>query len=200
MWTLRCFNTCVHRFSLSWVERHGDNPAVTWVKSDKLWLPAMQCRPEASLPSIWRNWYDCRLDDTKDVIDFHLNTFTWIDANLISKCDHGLDECPWACYAYAYFSLWSPYVIGQTIYIFILFLLLSFFSSPKYQRSEIGCLLYFGTWCGLSANLECRSEMRYTRLAANTGRKKSPFRHHRTTLSGHIFATKACIDNWKKTC
>ena len=48
------------------------------------------------------------------------------------------------------------------------------------------------------ANLECRSEMRCTRLAANTGRKKSPFRHHRTTLSGNIFATKACIDNRKK--
>jgi len=40
--------------------------------------------------------------------------------------------------------------------------------------------------------------MRCTRLAANTGRKKSPFRHHRTTLSGHIFATKAFIDNRKK--
>jgi len=104
MWTLRCFNTCFHRCSSSWVERHGDNPAVTWVKSDKLWLPAMQCRPEASLPSIRRNWYDWWLDDIKDVIDFHLNTFTWIGANLISKCDHGLDECPWACYAYAYFS------------------------------------------------------------------------------------------------
>ena len=25
-------------------------------------------------------------------------------------------------------------------------------------------------------------------------------RHHRTTLSGHIFATEACIDNRKKTC
>jgi len=37
-------------------------------------------------------------------------------------------------------------------------------------------------------------------LAENTGRKKSPFRHHRTTLSGCtcIFATKACIDNRKK--
>jgi len=38
-------------------------------------------------------------------------------------------------------------------------------------------------------------------LAANTGRKKScqksPFWHHRTTLSGHIFATKALIDNRK---
>ena len=28
-------------------------------------------------------------------------------------------------------------------------------------------------------------------------RQKSPSRHHRTTLSGHIFAIKACIDNRK---
>ena len=37
-----------------------------------------------------------------------------------------------------------------------------------------------------------------TRLTGNTGRKKSPFWHHRTTLSGYIFGTKACIDNRKK--
>jgi len=36
-----------------------------------------------------------------------------------------------------------------------------------------------------------------TRLTGNTGRKKSPFWHHRTTLSGYIFRTKACIDNRK---
>ena len=36
------------------------------------------------------------------------------------------------------------------------------------------------------------------RLAGNTGRKKSPFWHHRTNLSGYIFGTKACIDNRKK--
>jgi len=29
-------------------------------------------------------------------------------------------------------------------------------------------------------------------------RQKSPSGHHRTTLSGYIFATKACIDNRKK--
>jgi len=44
--------------------------------------------------------------------------------------------------------------------------------------------------------------MRCTRLAENTGRKKSPkissSGHHRTTLSGYIFATKAYIENWKK--
>jgi len=40
------------------------------------------------------------------------------------------------------------------------------------------------------------------RLAGNTGgknnAKKSPSAHHRTILSGCIFATKACIDNRKK--
>jgi len=30
--------------------------------------------------------------------------------------------------------------------------------------------------------------------------QKSPFGHHRTTLSGYIFATKARIDNREKTC
>jgi len=37
-----------------------------------------------------------------------------------------------------------------------------------------------------------------TWLAGNTGCKKSPSAHHRTTLSGYIFATKVCIDNRKK--
>jgi len=36
------------------------------------------------------------------------------------------------------------------------------------------------------------------RLAGKAGRKKSPFWHHRTTLSGYIFGTKAHIDNRKK--
>jgi len=36
------------------------------------------------------------------------------------------------------------------------------------------------------------------RLAGNAGRKQSPSAHHRTTLSGYIFATKARIDNLKK--
>ena len=35
------------------------------------------------------------------------------------------------------------------------------------------------------------------RLAENTGRKNSPSAHHRTSLSGYIFATEACIDNGK---
>jgi len=44
--------------------------------------------------------------------------------------------------------------------------------------------------------------MCYAQLARNARpkkiAKKSPSGHHPTTLSGHIFATKARIDNWKK--
>ena len=53
-----------------------------------------------------------------------------------------------------------------------------------------------------SANLRCRSETWCKWLAENTGRKKScqksPSWHHRTTLSGYIFSTKALIVNRKK--
>ena len=96
------------------------------------------------------------------------------------------------------------YGIGQTIiflrvvsFFFFFFLL---FSSPNLR--QIGCLPYFHTLCGLSANLECRSEMYRTRLTVNAGRKnrqKSASGHHRTTLLGYIFATKARIDN-RKNC
>ena len=52
-----------------------------------------------------------------------------------------------------------------------------------------------GDW--MSTILPRMSEMCCTWLAENTGRKKSPFRHHRTTLSGYILAAKACIGNRK---
>ena len=79
--------------------------------------------------------------------------------------------------------------------IFLLFFALS-------QRSQSGCLPYFYTWCGLSANLECRSENNVLHAArckcrTQKSRQKSPSGHHRTTLSGYIFATKARIDNRK---
>ena len=50
------------------------------------------------------------------------------------------------------------------------------------QRSEIGRLPYFHTWCGLSVNLECRSETCCARLAENTARKKSPKSRHLGTI------------------
>ena len=97
------------------------------------------------------------------------------------------------------YLLWPPYETGQAI-IFLPcgFFPSFFFSSPNLSGCRVGCLPYFHTLCGLSANLECRSEMCCTRLAGNTGRNKSPFWHRRTTLSGHILGTKACIDNRKK--
>jgi len=53
-----------------------------------------------------------------------------------------------------------------------------------YIRDEqIGCLPYFHTWCGLSANLECRSEMCCARLAGNAGNKKLPKIHHLATIA-----------------
>jgi len=58
----------------------------------------------------------------------------------------------------------QPPIFGPCLSSFFFFLAYS-------QRSEIGCLSYFYTWCGLSANLECRSEMCCMRLAGNTGRK-----------------------------
>jgi len=55
---------------------------------------------------------------------------------------------------------------------------------------------------GLSANLECRSEIFCTRLDENIGCKKIaknlPSGHYCTTLLGCIFATKARIDNREK--
>jgi len=58
---------------------------------------------------------------------------------------------------------------------FVSFFNLSSFFLAESQRSQSGCVPYFYTWCGLSANLECRSEMCCTRLAGNTGRKNRHF-------------------------
>ena len=98
--------------------------------------------------------------------------------------------------------LWSPYVIGQTI-IFLpcyFFLSIFFFSSPNlsgrrldvYHTSTHGvaqCKFRMQVWKVLhAARCKCMTEK---------SRQKSPSGHHPTTLSGHIVATKACIDNRK---
>ena len=77
---------------------------------------------------------------------------------------------------FIYYLLCPPYGIGQTIVILpcgLFFYLLSIFFLAYSQPSQIRCLPYFHTWCGLSENLGCRSETCSTRLAGNTGRKKS---------------------------
>jgi len=63
-----------------------------------------------------------------NVLQLLLLMLTFIMAVLRSRCGHYI------------FALW-----------FLLLLLLSFFLALS-QPSEIGCLLYFHTWCGLSAN------------------------------------------------
>jgi len=89
--------------------------------------------------------------------------------------------------------LWPPYGIWQAI-IFLpcgFYLLLSFiFSLPNLSR-RIGCLPYFHTRCGLSANLGCRSETCCTRLAENTGRKNDAQNRHLRTIAQLCRATRA---------
>ena len=65
-------------------------------------------------------------------------------------------------------------------YIFILSFVLS---SSSFFPPQIGCVPYFHTWCGLSANLRCRSETCCTRLAENTGRKKVAKNRHLGTIA-----------------
>ena len=81
-------------------------------------------------------------------------------------------------------SLWSPYGIGQTIVFSCcgFYLLSIFFFLAWSQRPHIGCLPYFDTWCGASANLECRSETCCAWLAENTGRKKVVKNRHLGTI------------------
>ena len=96
--------------------------------------------------------------------------------------------------------LW-PHCVADADIIFLpcgFYLSIFFYSSLNLSGRRLD-VYRTDTWCGLSANLECMSEMCCTRLARNTGCKKSPSAHHRTTLSGYIFLTKARIDNRKKT-
>jgi len=73
-----------------------------------------------------------------------------------------------------------------------------FFSSPNLSGRRLH--VYHTSRHGLSANLECRSEMCCMRLAGNTGRKNDAKNRHLGTISQlcrAVFATKARIDNLK---
>jgi len=85
------------------------------------------------------------------------------------------------------------------------FLLLSFFLFLAYsQPSQIGCLPYFHTWCGVSANLECTSEMCCMWLAENTGCKRIPkIRRMRTIVQlcrAVFLQIRQVLTIEKKTC
>jgi len=95
-----------------------------------------------------------------------------------------------------------PLYFHAVVSIFFFYLL---FSSPKLSSRTLDVYhtSTVHTWCGLSANLECRSEMCGTRLAENAGPKKvakiaiwAPSHN----FVGYIFAriaTKARINNRK---
>jgi len=59
---------------------------------------------------------------------------------------------------------------------------LLFYSSPNLSVRWLD-VHHFYTWCGPSANLECRSEMCCTRLAGNARPKKSPKIRHLGTIA-----------------
>ena len=89
------------------------------------------------------------------------------------------------------------------IRILVTFCVLYFQRAPcsTFQpSSQSGCLPSLHTWCGLSANLRCRSETCCTRLAENTGRKKSP--KIAICASSHnfvgLYLGKAYVDHRKK--
>ena len=84
--------------------------------------------------------------------------------------------------------LWPPCIADMDIIFYRcgFFFLLFFLAYSK--QSEIGCLPYFHSWCGLSANLECRSELCCTRLAENTGHKNYAKNHHLCTITQRCWA------------
>ena len=102
-------------------------------------------------------------------------------------------------------SLWSPYVIGQTIIFLPCDFYLSFFFLffPRLISAAIDWMstilphlaLVWIYDAGLKPAAHSSLEMQDAK-----NRQKPPSGHHRTTLSVSIFATKAHIDNRKKTC
>jgi len=87
--------------------------------------------------------------------------------------------------------VWPPYGIGQAIIILpaLWFLLSSIFFLAYSQPSQMGCLPYFHTWCGLSANLRCRSESAARgslKIQDAKARQKSRSGHHRTFVGLYL--------------
>jgi len=85
-------------------------------------------------------------------------------------------------------------------YIFALWFLSVFlsFSSPNLSGRRLD-VYHTLTHRVASANLECGYAVRGSLERQDPkNRRNSPSGHHRTTLSGYIFATKARMDNWKK--
>jgi len=89
-------------------------------------------------------------------------------------------------------------------YIFILwFLLLSFFPRLFSAITDWICtILPHMVWSYCEFRMQVWSLLHAAcwKYRKQKITKNSPSGHHRPTLSGYIFATKACIDNPKKSC
>ena len=110
-----------------------------------------------------------------------------IYAGVLLHCFQGGTNC-----------FWPPCIADAgIIFLCCFFRSFFFFSSPNLSSWRFN-VYQTSTHGGPSANLDCRSEMYCMRLTGNAGRKKSPSPHHCTTLSGHIFATKARVDSPKR--
>jgi len=103
--------------------------------------------------------------------------------------------------------LWSPYGIGQTIIFllhgFFFLFFLSFFSSPNLRVGDwMSAILPHMVWPYCKFKMQVWNVLHAARWKCRTQKiaKKSPSAHHRRNLSGYIFATKAQINNRKKTC
>ena len=93
-------------------------------------------------------------------------------------------------------------------YIFVLSFLLSssrpifyllLFSSPILSRRILDVYHTSIQWCGLSANLGCRSETWCTRLAENKGRKKSPKIRHLRTIAQLCRAISSQLRHYRQS-
>ena len=79
-----------------------------------------------------------------------------------------------------------------------------FFSSPDLSRRRLDvyhtiCLPHDVALVRIwNACLKCAARGSL-KIQDAKNRQKSPSGHHRTTLSGYLFATRACVDNRKKT-
>jgi len=103
--------------------------------------------------------------------------------------------------------LWSTYGTGQTIiflpcgFFFFFFLLLFFSPNLSRRRLDVCNISTHGVALARisDAGLNVLHAARW-KCRTYKSRPKSPSGHHRTTSQGYIFATKAHIDNRKKTC
>jgi len=102
-------------------------------------------------------------------------------------------------------ALWNRvghYIFALWFLLSFFFLLLVFFSSPKLsgRRLDVYHTSTHMVWRECEFGMQVWNVLHAPRwkYRAQKWRKKSPSRHHRTTLLGCIFVTKACIDNRKK--